>query len=60
VAIPKSFRPNRMAQNLDVFNLALTDEQMDRIATLDTGKSLSFDHRDPAMFSRLSNVRIHD
>jgi len=26
---------------------------------MDTGRSLFFDHRDPAMVSRLSNVRIH-
>jgi 2,5-diketo-D-gluconate reductase A len=51
---------NRMAQNLDVFDFALTGEQMARIAAMDTGRSLFFDHRDPAMVSRLSNVRIHD
>ena len=33
---------------------------MARIAAMDTGRSLFFDHRDPAMVSRLSNVRIHD
>jgi 2,5-diketo-D-gluconate reductase A len=60
VVIPKSVRPERMAQNLDVFDFALTDEQMGRIAALDTGASLFFDHRDPAMVARLSNVRIHD
>jgi 2,5-diketo-D-gluconate reductase A len=43
-----------------VFNFELTDEQMARIATMDTGASLLFDHRDPAVVSRLSSVRIHD
>lgn len=59
VVIPKSVRPERMAQNLDVFDFTLTDEQMSRIAALDTGASLFFDHRDPAMVSWLGNRRIN-
>jgi 2,5-diketo-D-gluconate reductase A len=60
VVIPKSVRPERMAQNLDVFDFALTDEQMASIAGLDTGASLFFDHRDPDMVSFLASRRIHD
>jgi diketogulonate reductase-like aldo/keto reductase len=58
VAIPKSVRPERMAENLDVFGFELTDEQMSAIATLDTGGSLFFDHRDPAMVQWLSARRV--
>jgi 2,5-diketo-D-gluconate reductase A len=58
VAIPKSVRPERMAENLKVFEFQLTEDQMAAIATLDTGASVAFDHRDPAAVSRLSNVRI--
>jgi 2,5-diketo-D-gluconate reductase A len=60
VAIPKSVRADRMKENLDVFDFELTDDQMAAIATLDTGTSLFFDHRDPAAVSRIGNVRIHD
>lgn len=58
VVIPKSVKPERMAQNLDIFDFTLTDDQMAQIAKLDTGASLFFDHRDPAMVSWLGGRRI--
>ncbi|MEV0777442.1 aldo/keto reductase [Streptomyces sp. NPDC050428] len=58
VAIPKSVRADRMAENIDVFDFALTDEQMARIATLDTGSTLFFDHHDPEIVSWLAKRRL--
>jgi 2,5-diketo-D-gluconate reductase A len=58
VVIPKSVRPDRMAENIDVFDITLTDEQMAQIASLDTGASAFFDHHDPANVSFLGNVRF--
>jgi len=55
VVIPKSIRPDRMTENLDVFGFALTDDQMSQIATLDTGTSVAFDHHDPQMVSWLNS-----
>lgn len=59
VVIPKSVRPERMAQNLDVFGFTLTDEQMSTISTLDTDASLFFDHRDHEMVSWLGGRRYN-
>ena len=54
-ANPKSVRPERMAENLDIFDFQLTDQEMGRIAAMDTGASLFFDHRDPQIVSQIGN-----
>lgn len=57
--VSKSVRIDRIAQNLDIFDFTLTDDEMARIATLETGGSLFFDHRDPAMVSWLGGRRYN-
>lgn len=49
VVLPKSTHKERMIQNLDVFDFALTDEDMAAIAALDTKTSAFFSHTDPNM-----------
>ncbi len=58
VAIPKSVRPERIAENFDVFGFQLTLEDMAAIATLDTKTSSFFDHRDPAIVKALSERKL--
>lgn len=60
VAIPKSVRQERMAENFHIFDFELSPEDMQAIATLDTKASLFFDHRDPAMVKWISERKIHE
>lgn len=47
VAIPKSVRRERIAENFDVWDFELSAEDMELIASLDTACSLFFSHQDP-------------
>ncbi|RYF78290.1 MAG: aldo/keto reductase [Cytophagaceae bacterium] len=58
VAIPKSVRKERMVENFDVFNFELSADDMNVIATLETGSSSFFDHRDPAMVKWLGERKL--
>jgi 2,5-diketo-D-gluconate reductase A len=49
VVIPKSTHYERMVENFNVFDFALTDEDMTAIAALDTATSSFFSHQDPAI-----------
>lgn len=46
IIIPKSTHKERMIQNLEILDFELSADDMAQIATLDTGKSLFFDHHD--------------
>jgi 2,5-diketo-D-gluconate reductase A len=58
VVIPKSVRADRIAENFDVFDFELTDDQMARIADMDRGESLFFSHHDPEMVARIGTNRV--
>ena len=55
IVIPKSVRAERMRENIDVFDFELGDDEMTRIAGLDTGATLFFDHADPEMVKWLNS-----
>lgn len=56
VAIPKSVRKERMAENFAIFDFELKSEDMSAIASLDTRKTAFFDHRDPVMVKLISTA----
>ncbi|MDO3628387.1 aldo/keto reductase [Mucilaginibacter sp. BT774] len=58
VAIPKSVRKERMAENLNCLEFELSSEDMEAIKTLDTNESSFFDHRDPAMVKWLGERKL--
>jgi len=58
VALAKSVRRERMAENLNVFDFALDAADMAAIATLETGKSSFFSHRDPDIVKWMSERKL--
>lgn len=60
VVIPKSVHKDRMEQNFAIWDFALSEDDMQRIAQLDLGHSEIVDHSDPAVVKMLHNLKIHE
>ena len=57
--IPKTVQPERMAENLGVFDFALTEREMESIAGMDIGHSEIIDHHCFCTARQLNSVKIH-
>jgi diketogulonate reductase-like aldo/keto reductase len=58
VTIPKSVRKERIVENFAVFDFELSPQDIERIASLDTGASLFFSHTDPEVVQSLGTRRL--
>ncbi|MDR5752548.1 MULTISPECIES: aldo/keto reductase [unclassified Caballeronia] len=58
VALAKSVRKERMQEDLAVFDFKLSDTDMQAVATLETGTSSFFSHRDPKIVKWMSERKL--
>ena len=59
VIIPKSTHKERMEQNFNVLDFALTQEEMDKISALTLDRSEIIDHFDPQIVKMILGLKIH-
>lgn len=60
VVIPKSVHKERIRENIDIWDFELSQEDMDKIAAMDIGRSEVVDHFDPQTAKWLNSFKIHE
>lgn len=58
VTIPKTVHKERMIENIGIFDFELSQEDMEKIAALDTKKSLFLSHNDPETVKWLGTLKF--
>ncbi|MBC1972723.1 aldo/keto reductase [Listeria welshimeri] len=59
IVLAKSVKPERMAQNLNIFDFELNEEDKAEIATLNQGESQFFSHSDPEMIKWMASRKMN-
>ena len=57
ITLPKSTNPERIRTNLELFDFTLTEDEMNKMRSLDTGKG-SHDPEAPGVEERLRNAFV--
>ena len=57
--IPKTVRKERMTENLEIFDFALTERELEAISKMDIGHSEIIDHHCFSTARQLNSVKIH-
>ncbi|MCK1999562.1 aldo/keto reductase [Psychrobacillus psychrodurans] len=58
VVIPKSVSKERIVENVDIFDFALSEADMEYISSLDTRESLFLSYRDPEVAKMMGNLKV--
>ncbi|MEI9599581.1 aldo/keto reductase [Moellerella wisconsensis] len=58
VSLAKSIRRTRIAENINILDFTLTNDEMTKITAIDTATSAFFSHRDPAMVEWLAGRKL--
>ena len=60
IILPKSTNPERIAGNINIFDFELTEDEMKKIRTMDTGKGVHDPDAPGVAENLLKNFKVHD